>query len=141
MPFEVGSSASFHNMIHSLNKTISIPDKKELLFILDSKKNEIVKSLCSVLSGKYFSVTTDHWTSLAVDNYAAFTIHFIANFELKSYVLCCSKHDDESTALKLEHQLFNALAQVLAPFKEAQKSLKSEKYVNLSFPSSSMSCA
>jgi hypothetical protein len=48
---------------------------------------------------------------LAVDNYAAFSIHFIANFELKSFVLCCSKHDDESTAVKLERQLFNALAE------------------------------
>jgi hypothetical protein len=49
MPFEVGSSASFHNMIHSLNKTIAIPDRKELLFIFDSKKNEIV-SLYAVFS-------------------------------------------------------------------------------------------
>jgi hypothetical protein len=111
MPFEVGSSASFCSMIHSLNKTISIPDRKELLFILDSKRNEIVKSLLSFLSGKYFSVTTVHWTSLAVDNHAAFTIHFFDNFESKSYVLCCSKHDDESTAVKLERQLFNALAE------------------------------
>jgi hypothetical protein len=67
-------------MVHSLNKTISIPDRKELLFILDLKKNKTVKSLRSVLSDKYFSITTDHWTSLAVDNYAAFTIHFIAKF-------------------------------------------------------------
>jgi hypothetical protein len=99
MPFEVGSSALFHSMIHFLNKFVTIPDCKELLRIMDEKCCEVLKVLCQELSGNCFSLTTDHWTSLAMENYVAYTIHFINNFELKSYVLCCSKHDDEATAI------------------------------------------
>jgi hypothetical protein len=108
MPFEVGSSESFCDMVHCLNKAITIPDRKELLGILDVKR-QTVEFLKTMLIDTYFSITTDHWTSLAVDNYGAFTIHFIHNFELKSYVLSCSKQKDETSAPKLECQLFNAL--------------------------------
>lgn len=109
MPFEVGSSESFRDMVNCLNKTVSVPDRKELLGILDVKKRQTVEFLKTMLTDTYFSITTDHWTSLAVDNYGAFTIHFIHNFELKSYVLSCSKHEGEATAPKLERQLYNAL--------------------------------
>jgi len=46
-----------------------------------------------------------------MENYVAYTIHFINNFELKSHVLCCSEHDDEATAIKMERQLYNAITE------------------------------
>jgi hypothetical protein len=82
MPFEVGSSTSFCSMVHFLNKSVTIPDRKELLRMMDEKRCEVLKALCQELSGDCFSLTTDHWTSLAMENYVAYTIHFINNFEL-----------------------------------------------------------
>jgi hypothetical protein len=69
---------------------------------MDEKHCEVLKVLYQELSGNCFSLSTDHWTSLAMENYVPYTIHFINNFELKSYVLCCSKHDDEATAIKMD---------------------------------------
>ena len=38
-----------------------------------------------LLGSNYFSITTDHWTSMCNDNYGAITAHFIdSNFKLRS---------------------------------------------------------
>ncbi len=62
MPFEVGSSESFHDKVNCLNKTFSVLDRKELLGILDVKKRQMVEFLKTMLTDTYFSITTDHWT-------------------------------------------------------------------------------
>jgi hypothetical protein len=45
MPFEVGSSTSFCSMVHFLNKSVTYPDCKELLRMMDKKHCEVLK-LC-----------------------------------------------------------------------------------------------
>jgi hypothetical protein len=52
----------------------------------------------SSVKGKYFSLTADHWTSLANENYGAITLHLIVDFERKTYVLSCAKHENGASA-------------------------------------------
>jgi hypothetical protein len=54
---------------------------------------------------KYFSLTTDHWTSVANENYGAVTLHFIKEFELKTFILSCTKHENDASAEEMVNQL------------------------------------
>jgi len=58
-----------------------------------------------MIKGKYFSSTTDHWTSLANDNYGAITLHCIKEFELKTFILSCTKHENGASAEEMVNQL------------------------------------
>jgi hypothetical protein len=61
------------------------------------------------LKGKYFSVTIDHWTSIANKNYASLTLHTIDNFVFKSLTLSCVKHEGGSMATEMDDQLSDDL--------------------------------
>jgi hypothetical protein len=73
-----------------------------------SKKKSSCKQTL-YLEGKHYSVTCDHWTSLAQENYGALTLHLIDNFELKTFILSCRKHPNGATAAELETQLTSDL--------------------------------
>jgi hypothetical protein len=109
MPFNAGTFDSFKSMVKVLNNNISVPDRAEVLRYLDIKKLEGVESIRKFIGNNYFSVTTDHWTSLANDNYGAITGHFIEDFKLRTVVLSFQKHVGRCSAEELLQQLFNAL--------------------------------
>jgi hypothetical protein len=79
-------------MIRTANKAITQPDQKVSKDTLHSKKLEISEEIKVMIKGKYFSLTTDHWSALANENYGAVTLHFIKEFELKTFSLSCTKH-------------------------------------------------
>jgi len=58
-----------------------------------------------MIKGKYFSLTTDHWTSLANENYGSVTLHFIKEFELKTFILSCTKNENGASAEEMVNQL------------------------------------
>jgi len=61
------------------------------------------------LKSRFFSITCDHWTSAAQENYGALTLHVIDNFALKTYVLSCVKHPNGTCAEEIEAQLVTDL--------------------------------
>jgi hypothetical protein len=63
------------------------------------------------LQNRFYSITCDHWTSLANENYGALTLHLIDDFELKTFVMSCVKHENGTTAVEVERQLINDLNQ------------------------------
>jgi len=105
MPLTAGESTSFKEMIRTANKAITPPDQKVLKDILDSKKLEISEKIKAMIRGKYFSLTTDHQTSLANDNYGTITLHFINEFELKTFILSCTKHENGASVEDMVNQL------------------------------------
>ena len=109
MPLTVGESTSFKEMIRAANKAITPPDHKALKDILHSKKLETSEKLKLMIKGKYFSLTTDHWTSVANENYGAVTLHFIKEFELKTFILSCTKHENGVSAEDMVNQLVREL--------------------------------
>jgi len=88
---------------------ISVPDRNELLNMLHEKKEETALHIRSMISDNWYSITTDHWTSISNDNYGALTLHFIHNFELKTFVLSFEKHKGECSGEELEWQLMDSL--------------------------------
>ena len=105
MPLTCGQSINFKKMVRAANKAIIPPDYRATLDRLHSKKLEAMKALKACVSGEFFSLTADHWTSLANENYGALTIHFIKDFELKAFVLSCVKHENGASAEEMEAQL------------------------------------
>ena len=50
-------------------------------------------------------MTTDHLTSLAIENYGAIKIYFIEEFEPKAFILSCTKHESGASAEEIVNQL------------------------------------
>jgi hypothetical protein len=59
---------------------------------LDAKKVETLAVIKDLIGSNFFSVTTDHWTSISNDNYGAVTLHFINDFKVTTIVLSFEKH-------------------------------------------------
>jgi hypothetical protein len=104
--FNIGVSQSFRNMIGSLSSKVTIPDRQELLYYLDAKRESTIKMIKTMLNGNSFSITVDHWASIANENYGAITLHFIQNFELQTIVLSFMKHQGGCSGEELAHQLY-----------------------------------
>jgi len=83
-PFNIRESSSFKAMIQAANPRISPPGTKLLKRKLNVMKVNVTEKIKTFLVGKYFSVTIEHWTSVANENYAALTLHTIDEFVLKS---------------------------------------------------------
>jgi len=109
MPLTICKSESFKAMIETCNSHVVVPSYQTLFSFLQSVKSASHANMKKFLKGKYFSVTLDHWTSLAMENYGAITIHTIDNFQLYSFVLSCMKHPNGCTAVEMESQLLSDL--------------------------------
>jgi hypothetical protein len=104
MPLTAGQSMNFRDMMQVVTKIIP-PDYRTTVDILTAKKVKAIERLKVAIKGKYFSLTADHWTSLANENFGAITLHFIDNFKLKTHVLSCTKHENGGSAREMENQL------------------------------------
>jgi len=105
LPLTTCRSQAFKNMIRAANKTLDVPSYQTLMSFLETTKMGAVGKMKAFLQGKHFSITMDHWTSLATDNYGAITLHVIDDFKLLTFVLSCVKHDNGCTASEMERQL------------------------------------
>jgi hypothetical protein len=63
----------------------------------------------SFIEGKYYALTTDHWTSFAKENYGAITLYLFHDFQLHAFVLSCVKHENGCSAIKMERRLLSDL--------------------------------
>ena len=109
-PSHTSKSSDFQNMIHGLNSKAVVPTHKTVKKSLHLKKLEAEKTIKDLLVGNFFSLTLDHWTSAANENYAELTLHTIRDFQLKRMVLSCVKHDNGSTVAEMDEQLVADLA-------------------------------
>jgi hypothetical protein len=62
-----------------------------------------------LIGSNFFSVTTDHWTSISNENYGVITLHFINEFHLTTVVLSFEKHKGGCTGEELQKQLFDSI--------------------------------
>jgi hypothetical protein len=111
MPFTMSRSVSFRNMIRAASITMDVPSYSTILSYLQSTKLGAVSKMKTFIKGKYFSITIDHWTSLANESYGAITLHLIDDFKLLIFVLNCMKHENGCTATEMEKQLKSDLNQ------------------------------
>jgi hypothetical protein len=73
MPLSISESAAFKVLIRAANKCVQVPSYQTTIDILHDKRHESSLRLKKYLQGKYFSITIDHWTTLANENYGAIT--------------------------------------------------------------------
>lgn len=109
MPFSQHESPALKRMLQNLNVKVVNPERKECLHILTTLRLTTQDTIKSIIGDNYYSITTDHWTSVANDNYGCITIHFITNFELKSFVLSFEFHSGGSSGEELSTQLWNSI--------------------------------
>ena len=105
MPLSVGESEDFLEMMSVANRNLVVPDHKVITDILSTKKVNASEKLRSLLSNRFYSITSDHWTSAATENFGALTLHVIHDFKLKSFVMSCVHHENGTSALEVEAQL------------------------------------
>jgi hypothetical protein len=99
-PLSVVEQASFRDMISSLNKKSPLMGKEKVRSLLSTKYYEVLHRITSILKGKYISLTTDAWTSIAKVGYVTCTVHFIEpkSWTLHHFALGIFKKDGASTA-------------------------------------------
>jgi hypothetical protein len=68
-------------------------------------KSQSIQKLKVYLKNKYFSITLDHWTSIANESYGALTLHVIEDCTLKAFILSCVKHPNGCSAVEMKQQL------------------------------------
>ena len=102
MPFTTCIDSDFREILEYLNpyvKNFGVNGIKDEIIRFAHKGREYVKT---ALEGQHFALTTDHWTSRANDNYAGVTAHYInANWELKTFTLCCCRHEGTQGAVDI----------------------------------------
>jgi len=109
LKFNIGTSETFREMMALANSKVTIPDRRELLSILDVKREQTIETIKDMVHKKCFSITVDHWTSMANDNYGAITLHFINNFKLHTIILSFMKHQGGCSGEELANQLYTSL--------------------------------
>jgi len=109
LPLCIGESLAFKEMIQVANWRMHTPDSKLLKNIIMEKKELAMINIKKNISRKHISLTTDHWTSLANENYSAVTLHLIDSFQFKAIVLSCHKHEGCAAVEKIQAQLTDDL--------------------------------
>jgi hypothetical protein len=107
--FNIGASENFRKMIGTFSSTVTIPDRCELLSHLDAKKECTVQVIKDMILGNSFSITVDHWTSMANENYGAMMLHFIHKFELHTIILSFMRHQGGCSGEEVANQLYTSL--------------------------------
>jgi secreted trypsin-like serine protease len=99
-PLSCCEDPSFQNMCFSLNQKVPIIGKDKLRTLLSEEYTITKNKLKMMFKGRYFSFTTDGWTSLANVGYVTCTAHFIdqASWKLHSVVMGLFEKSGGSTA-------------------------------------------
>ena len=98
-PFSVVNCPYFRAYVQSLNVNARIFDRGFIGTAIAKIATDVQCELKGMLSGQYYALTTDHWTSKANESYMATTVHFIdANWKLIATTLSCSVHKESQTA-------------------------------------------
>lgn len=99
-PFSIVEDTGFIEFVQALNPSYELPNRKLISGTLVPGqylecKNQIIEL---VTRAKSICLTTDCWTSQAMDSYLAVTAHFLIDFELKSVLLHCEQLSGSHTA-------------------------------------------
>ncbi len=97
--YSIVDDPNFKAMQASLDATITTGTRQHFATEITNKAAYGRVMMKDLLKGVYYAMTTDHWTSIANDNFIAATAHFIDDdWNLKSATLCCSHHQGTQTA-------------------------------------------
>jgi zinc finger BED domain-containing protein 1 (E3 SUMO-protein ligase ZBED1) len=103
LPFNTVEQESFRKMIESHNRNAAPMGNRRVKAIIMTLEAAMREASTAQLAGKDVSITLDHWTSKANQNYTGLTAHYIDNdWVLVSVPLGIFLHEGGSTAEELE---------------------------------------
>ena len=100
-PVAVVEGTGFMNLVSKFDAAYQIPSRKHIMKVLHDLYDNIKARLQAELgSVEYVALTTDHWTSHALDSYLGVTAHFInQDWELVARVLTTKEVRERHTAV------------------------------------------
>jgi len=110
-PFSAVSAPGFKAMVSIFDPNFTVPCPKTLLARCESLQAQIQSKISKILEKiDWVSITTDTWTSRALDSYMSVTAHFIdSDWTLQSVTLglipCFESHTPKYTAEHLRNCL------------------------------------
>lgn len=111
-PFTIVEDEGFRELLEEFDPAYKLPSRKTLCNrLLPQTYDEVVQKVKNLLeNSEYLTITTDTWTSTAVENYLAITVHYLNDeWKLISILLDCCHFPDQHTAENLRNQLLNTL--------------------------------
>ena len=115
LSISITSNCCFRSMLHAFEPRFVLPDRKTftqhyLPELYESERTRIANAMKYGL--KYFSLTTDGWTSRANHSYIAHTVHYIDDkWNLQSHLLDTAEISIDHTAMNLADELQDSLTQ------------------------------
>ena len=98
-PLRVTEIESFRDMIHSINRQVRIPSRRDLVLKLESLEVTARAGVLKLLKGEMLALPEDAWTSAATQAYLSLTAHYLSkSFESISLPLECSPFGGSHTA-------------------------------------------
>ncbi|KAI4468599.1 dna replication-related element factor isoform a [Holotrichia oblita] len=111
MPYSIVEKEGFQ-FVRNLNPQYKLPSRKTITYQkIPQLYNNTVEIIKNILKNRlHMAVTTDFWTSVAMESYMSVTIHFLSDdWELYSATLACQKMDTDHTAANIQEQLLICL--------------------------------
>lgn len=107
LPLSFTEKNGFKNFMSVAVPGFNIPGRKAVTSKICKLYYDVAHKLSIILNNATtVSITTDAWTSTAVESYVTVTVHFINDsWELKSYVLETFEHPENHTAENLRNSL------------------------------------
>ncbi len=103
LPFSLVDYKEFIEYSNGLDSRYIPPNRKTLTsVILPAEYGKMKDKLIGILKGIHVSLTTDTWTSSAVESFLSLTCHFVFNGELKWVLLGASQVDGSHSASNLK---------------------------------------
>ena len=114
LPFSTVNNVGFRKMLYTFEPRYVLPDRKAFShhYIPEIYEKERLRIANAMKQGvKYFSVTTDGWTSRANHSYITHTIHYVDElWNLQSHLLDTVEITTEHTAINLADELQESFA-------------------------------
>ena len=106
-PVAVVEGTGFVNLVSKFDAAYQIPSRKHIMKVLHDLYDNIKARLQAELwSVEYVALTTDHWTSHALDSYLGVTAHFVnQDWELVARVLTTKEVRERHTAVNVADDL------------------------------------
>lgn len=111
LPFSTVENKGFRSLISTIEPLYTIPSRKSITTRIEKMYIDKSQSIRNIIENiNYISLTTDGWTSTAIDSYLTFTAHYFDdNWKLYSVTLSIEEIQESHTAENLKDSIMNVI--------------------------------
>ena len=109
-PLSVTEHESFKEMIASISPSLKIPSRRELCDALDGLEEQARAAILKALQGQMLAITTDAWTSAAIEAYLSLTVHYLDEaFNMQTLPIECAAFPGSHTGERIKEKIYQML--------------------------------